>query len=162
MMHTARWSFALLFAAVHAAMTALVAAAAWMAVGFVLEGDPDVDGLAGPLSVLVMIMFGAAVIKYKSPKLQIQTDRLVVWRGGVRITMLVAEFDAVGEQSGITPETLRFRAGTIESQQGRSSNRFLEKNLRKHKMDRTIMPSQFFADWRLSELGSLLPGVRSR
>lgn len=78
MMHAARWSFALSVAAVQAAMTALFAAAAWMAVGFVLEGDPDVDGLARLLPVVVVIVFLTAVINHKSPKVQIQTDRLVV------------------------------------------------------------------------------------
>lgn len=162
MMHAARWSFALWFATVQAAMTALFAAAAWMAVGFMLEGDPDVEGLARLLPVVVVIVFMIAVIKHKSPKLQIQTDRLVVCRGGVQITMFVADFHAVGKQSGITPETLEFRTGAIESQPGRPVLRFTEKTLRKQRADRVIVPAQFFADWRSSELGSLVPDVRSR
>jgi hypothetical protein len=165
MMHTARWSFTLLFCAVQTIVAALVASVAWLLVGFIFGDGLRFDGLAGVLPVLVVVYFVIAIIKLRQPKLQIQTDRLVVWRGGVQITMLLADFDSVGKQLGIplSPETLVFRAGTMGPQPGRAgSSRFVENTLRKQKADRVIMPAQFFADWRSSELGSVLPGVSPR
>lgn len=165
MMHTARWSFTLLLAAVQTIVAALVASVAWLLGGLIFGDGLRFEGLARVLPVLVVVYFVIAIIKLQSPKLQIQTDRLVIWRGGVQITMLLADFDSVSKQSGIplSPETLEFRAGTMEPQPGRSSSsRFVENTLRKQKADRIIMPAQFFADWRSSELGSLLPGVRPR
>jgi hypothetical protein len=142
------------FTLVYATTTAVVTAMVVTSVNFVIDlviGVSDVPG-ALLIGAGLGLMFGAyTAISLRGRSLTLIPGGIVLVKDRVRITLLWRDFEEVRTLGLFKRDELVFRKGELTETDKRVPQRVLE---RMHKIgaDRTVVVSDFFSDWKSTEL----------
>ncbi|MGH3862543.1 hypothetical protein [Actinokineospora sp.] len=130
---------------------------------FVVTGALELDSIQIFASAFAVLLSAAVIFTLRGRTLLVRDDSVIIQRDRAMITLAWSDFVGVTQRSWgpMTIDTLEFTGGLmIPEDPYRGFSPGMEKRLRKERADRAFEPGMYFADWRASELGSVVVTLR--